>query len=65
MAKIARCAFAYCAGINGHQTATMELVNRDGTVVYAYNVRKGGSHNYQSSAEAIAKHLKQWLAKEK
>ena len=25
------------------------------------NVKKGGASNYQSSAEAIAKHLKNWL----
>ena len=26
-----------------------------------YNVKKGGSSNFQSSAEACAKHLKNWL----
>lgn len=59
--KIARCMFAYCAGIGGSQTATVSLVDANGTVAWAYNVRKGGAHNYQSSAEAIAKHLKKWL----
>jgi hypothetical protein len=38
--------------------------HRDGqtkAVVWAYNVKKGGSSNFQSSAEACAKHLKNWL----
>jgi len=62
--KVARCLFAYCAGIDGNQTATVQLVNaKTQEVVWAYNVRKGGSKNYQSSAEAIAKHLKQHFEK--
>src|SRR5271163_512532 len=60
--KIARCVFAYCAGIEGSQTVSIQLVDpRSKEVVFAYNVRKGGSSNYQSSAEAVAKHLKQFL----
>lgn len=59
--KIARCIFAYCAGIQGDQTATVQLVNAKKEVVWAYNVKKGGARNYQSSSEAIAKHLKQFL----
>ena len=60
--KVARCLFAYCAGIEGNQTATVQLVNASTQeVAWAYNVRKSGSKNYQSSAEAIAKHLKQYL----
>jgi hypothetical protein len=60
--KIARCLFAYCAGIEGSQTASVTLVDaKTNTVVWAYNVRKGGSGNFQSSAEACAKHLKGWL----
>jgi hypothetical protein len=60
--KIARCLFAYCAGIEGSQTASVTLVDtKTKTVVWAYNVRKGGSSNFQSSAEACAKHLKHWL----
>lgn len=60
--KIARCAFAYCAGINGTQTVSVQLVNPGTTsVVWAYSVRKGGASNYQSSAEAVAKHLKGYL----
>jgi hypothetical protein len=60
--KIARCAFAYCAGINGSQTVSIQLIDpKTKDVAFAYNVRKGGSANFQSSAEAIAKHLKQFL----
>jgi hypothetical protein len=60
--KIARCLFAYCAGIEGSQTASVTFTDvRTNVVVWAYNVRKEGSKNYQSSAEACAKHLKEWL----
>lgn len=60
--KIARCMFAYCAGIEGTQTASVTLIDtKTKAVVWAYNVRKGGSSNFQSSAEACAKHLKNWL----
>jgi hypothetical protein len=60
--KIARCLFAYCAGIEGSQTASVTLIDaKTKAVVWAYNVRKGGSSNFQSSAEACAKHLKNWL----
>jgi hypothetical protein len=61
--KVARCLFAYCAGIQGTQTATVQLVNaRTHEVAWAYNVRKASATAFQSSAEAIAKHLKQYLA---
>jgi hypothetical protein len=64
--KIARCAFAYCAGMNGSQTATVQMIDaKTKDVAWAYNVRKGGSANFQSSAEAIAKHLKQHLEKQR
>jgi hypothetical protein len=60
--KIARCLFAYCAGIEGSQTASVSLIDaRTKAVVWAYNFHKGGSSNFQSSAEACAKHLKNWL----
>jgi hypothetical protein len=60
--KIARCLFAYCAGIEGSQTASVTLIDtKTNGVVWAYNVRKSGSSNFQSSAEACAKHLKNWL----
>ena len=54
--------FAYCAGIEGSQTASVSLIDaKTKAVVWAYNVHKGGSSNFQSSAEACAKHLKNWL----
>jgi hypothetical protein len=61
--KIARCLFMYCAGIAGNQTATVQLVNATGEVAWAYNVKKGNAQGYQSTAEAIAKHLKEFLEK--
>jgi hypothetical protein len=60
--KIARCAFAYCAGINGTQTVSVELVKPSTTsTVWAYSVKKQGASNYQSSSEAVAKHLKEYF----
>lgn len=59
--KIARCLFAYCVGIEGSSTASVQLVKAsDGSVVWAYQVRKanGGPVGIQSLSEAIAKHLK-------
>lgn len=55
----------YCAGMYGIQTATVQLVNpKNGDVVWAYNVIKASSSAYQSTAEAIAKHLnKEFLNK--
>jgi hypothetical protein len=62
--KIARCIFAYCAGIEGSQTATVRLIDKaSNDVIWAYNVRKGSASAYQSSAEAVAKHLKEFLEK--
>lgn len=59
---VARCMFLYCSGITGTQTATVQLVNaKTHEVAWAYNVRKGAAEAYQSTAEAIAKHLKQFL----
>jgi len=63
LGKIARCAFLYCIGIEGNQTATVELLNSRNEMVWAYNVRKMGANNFQSSAEAIAKHLLQFINK--
>jgi hypothetical protein len=59
--KVARCAFANCAGAEGSQTATVQLADKSGKVVWAYNVQKEGATSFQSSAEAIAKHLKEFL----
>jgi hypothetical protein len=60
--KIARCLFVYCAGIQGTQTASVQLVNaQTQEVIWAYNVRKGAASAFQSTAESIAKHLKKFL----
>ena len=49
-------------GIQGTQTATVQLVNvKTKEVAWAYNVRKGSASAYQSTAEAAAKHLKKFL----
>jgi hypothetical protein len=64
--KVARCLFLYCAGIQGEQTVSIQLINpRTKATVWAYTVRKYDAHAYQSSAEAIAKHLKQFLEEHK
>ena len=60
--KVARCLFAYCAGIQGTQSATVQLINvRTKDVTWGYNVIKGSAAAYQSTAEAAAKHLKHYL----
>jgi hypothetical protein len=56
--KVARCLFAYCAGIEDSGSTTVQLV-RDNKVVWSYSANKGrGKKNRQSLAEAIAKHMK-------
>lgn len=59
--KVARCLFAYCAGIEGTASVSVQLIrNADHAVVWAYQVRKGNSGpvGIQSLSEAIAKHLR-------
>jgi|WetSurMetagenome_2_1015567.scaffolds.fasta_scaffold170338_1 hypothetical protein len=59
--KFARCMFAYCAGIEGSSSVSVELVRvKDSSVAWAYQVRKGngGPAGVQSLSEAVAKHLK-------
>jgi hypothetical protein len=59
--KFARCMFAYCAGIEGTATVSVQLIrNSDSAIVWAYQVRKGnsGPAGIQSLSEAIAKHVK-------
>ena len=63
--KIARCLFAYCAGIEDSGNVSVQLVDtRTKTIAWGYNVAKQrASKNRQSMAEAIAKHLnKEFLA---
>jgi hypothetical protein len=60
--KVVRCLFAYCAGTEGSQTASVQLVNaKTQEVALAYNVRKPSAQAYQGTAEAVAKHPKQFL----
>lgn len=60
--KVARCLFLYCAGAAGVQTVTVQLVDaKTQEVAWAYNVSKASATAYQSTSEAVAKHLKQFL----
>lgn len=62
--KIARCMFAYCAGIEDKGNVSVQFIDASSTkVLWAYSVakQKGGSKNSQSMAEAVAKHLKEFI----
>ncbi len=62
--KIARCLFAYCAGIEDKGNVSVQLIDSSSTKVlwaYSVNKQKGGSKNSQSMAEAVAKHLKDFV----
>jgi len=62
--KIARCLFAYCAGIEDKGNVSVQLIDTSSSkVLWAYSVakQKGGSKNSQSMAEAVAKHLKEFV----
>lgn len=62
--KIARCMFAYCAGIEDKGNVSVQFIDASSTkVLWAYSVakQKGGSKNSQSMAEAVAKHLKEFV----
>jgi TolB-like protein len=64
--KVARCIFAYCAGIEDKANVSVQLTETSSSkVLWAYSVNKqrGGSKNQQSMAEAVAKHFKEFLAK--
>lgn len=64
--KIARCLFAYCAGIEDKGSVSVQLIESSSTkMLWAYSVNKqrGGSKNMQSMAEAVAKHFKEFLEK--
>ena len=63
--KIARCLFAYCAGIEDKGNVSVQLIEASSSkMLWAYSVNKqrGGSKNEQSMAEAVAKHFKEFLA---
>jgi TolB-like protein len=62
--KIARCLFASCAGIEDKANVSVQLIESSSSkMLWAYSVNKqrGGSKNEQSMAEAIAKHLKEYV----
>jgi hypothetical protein len=62
--KIARCLFAYCAGIEDKGNVSVQLIENSSTkTLWAYSVNKqrGGSKNSQSMAEAVAKHLRDFV----
>jgi hypothetical protein len=64
--KVARCLFASCAGIEDKGNVSVQLIETGSTkMVWAYSVNKqrGGSKNMQSMAEAVAKHMKEFLEK--
>jgi hypothetical protein len=65
--KIARCLFAYCAGIEDKGNVSVQLIETSSSkMLWAYSVNKqrGGSKNQQSMAEAVAKHFKEFLSKQ-
>src|SRR5437660_7457214 len=62
--KIARCLFAYCAGIEDKGNVSVQLIETSSSKMlwsYSVNKERGGSKNSQSMAEAVAKHLKQFV----
>lgn len=66
--KIARCMFAYCAGIEDKGNVSVQLIDASSTKMlwaYSVNKQKGGSKNQQSMAEAVAKHFKEFIEKNK
>ena len=64
--KIARCMFAYCAGIEDSGDVSVQLIEKQSQrIVWAYQVTKQrGARNRQSMAEAIAKHLEKEFLKQ-
>ena len=64
--KFARCLFADCIGIQDRSSVAVQLTNaKSKQIVWAYTVHKqrGGAMNDQSMAEAVAKHLKEFMQK--
>jgi len=62
--KVARCLFASCAGIEDKGNVSVQFIDASSTKVlwaYSVNKQKGGSKNSQSMAEAVAKHLKEFV----
>jgi hypothetical protein len=59
---IARCLFASCIGALGTNNVSVQLIDtKTRSAVWAYSVKTQGYGNVQTTAEACAKHLKNWL----
>ena len=50
----------HCGDTGARNEATIVVKTKDGTVAYSYAVKKNGSQ-FQSAAEACAKHLKEFV----
>src|SRR5258707_13747872 len=62
--KIARCMFAYCAGIEDKGNVAVQLIEASSTKMgwaYSVNQQRGGRKNQQSIAGAVAQHFKEIL----
>ena len=63
--RVVNCLFAYCAGNNDKGNVSVQLVQGD-TIAWSYSVNKArGEKNRQALAEAIAKHLKEFVQKQR
>jgi len=64
--KVARCLFAYCAGIEDKGSVSVQLIEVSSSKqmwAYSVNKQRGGGKNEQAMAEAVAKHFKEFLTK--
>jgi hypothetical protein len=62
--KVARCLFASCIGIEDKGNVSVQFIDTSSSKMlwaYSVNKQKGGSKNEQAMAEAIAKHLKDFV----
>ena len=62
--KIAWCLFASCIGIEDKGNVSVQFIDTSSSKMlwaYSVNKQKGGSKNEQAMAEAIAKHLKEFV----
>lgn len=55
--KVMKCVLGGCDSLDNRASASVKLVNRQGTIVWSYSVT-GASDEQSRMAEAIAKHLK-------
>ena len=60
--KVAKLAFGFGGGFTKFEGTIQVIDNESSAVLYAYNVKKG---NFQSAAEAFAKHFKDDYLKKK